>query len=103
MSDYTFPDEETLARYLCLLSKVLILARQSAYHKDEQMADLLDAIHNVPDLLARWQDVKEEWILSDLEKYEEKYCDGNNIFSSILKNGVETHWQLKWEGKQIGK
>lgn len=31
MTTYNFPDEETLVRYLCLLSKVLILARQNAY------------------------------------------------------------------------
>jgi hypothetical protein len=94
---YNFPDEETLARYLCLLSKVLILARQNAHQNDAKMAQLLDLIHNVPDLLARWEDIKEDWILSDLEQYETKYCDGNHPFSDILKIGVEPNWQLKWK------
>lgn len=70
---YIYPDEETLARYLCLLSRVFIHARYRAYETDKQMAELLDAVHNVPDLLARWPDMKEEWVLADLEKYEAKY------------------------------
>src|SRR5438045_1794975 len=97
---YIYPDEETLARYLCLLSKVLIRARHRAYEKDKQMAELLDAVHNVPDLLARWPDMKEEWVLSDLEKYEAKYCGGNSPFSSILKDGVDSNWQLTWKDKE---
>jgi len=97
MTTYNFPDEETLARYLCLLSKVLILARQNAYQNDEKMAQLLDSTHNIPDLLARWEDIKEDWILSDLEQYEAKHCDGNHPFSDILKKGVEPNWQLKWK------
>ena len=46
---FNFPDEETLVKYLALLSKVLILARKSAYEFDEQSVRLLDAVHNVPD------------------------------------------------------
>jgi hypothetical protein len=96
---YNFPDEETLVRYLCLLSRVLIQVRLDAYHSDEKTAELLDAVHNIPDLLARYQDLREDWILSSLESYEEKYCKGNHPFSDILKKGVEPHWQLKWEKK----
>src|SRR5262245_44139372 len=93
---YTYPDRETLGRYLCLLSKVLIHARRRASGSDKQMAELLDAVHNVPDLLARWPDMQEEWVLAELEKYEAKYCGGNHPFSGILKYGVESSWQFKW-------
>ena len=60
-----FPVEETLVKYLALLSKVLILARKSAYEFDEQSVRLLDAVHNVPDLLCRWQDMNESYVLAD--------------------------------------
>ena len=99
---YTYPDGESLARYLCLLSKVLIHARHRAYAMDKQMAELLDAVHNVPDLLARWTDMKEEWVLADLEKYEAKYCGGSRPFSAVLKDGVDPSWQLKWSPPEEG-
>ena len=93
---YTFPDEETLVKYLALLSKVIILARRSAFSSDKQMAQLLDAVHTIPDLLCRWQDVNETWILEDLERYEARYCRGNDPFSGIIKRGPAPGWQLIW-------
>jgi hypothetical protein len=96
---YNFPDEETLVRYLALLSKVLILARHNAYESDKKMAQLLDAIHNVPDLLCRWQDMNEAYVLADLEAYEAKYCGNGHPFSEILRHGVNSDWQLVWKDK----
>ena len=96
---YNFPDEEALVRYLALLSKVLILARHSAYESDKKMVQLLDAVHNVPDLLCRWQDMNESYVLADLEAYEAQYCGDAHPFSNILKHGVNPDWQLVWKGK----
>jgi hypothetical protein len=95
---YNFPDEETLVKYLALLSKVLILARHSAYQSDPKMAQLLDAVHNVPDLLCRWQDMNESYVLADLEAYETKHCGNWHPFSEILKHGASPDWQLVWKG-----
>jgi hypothetical protein len=50
---YTFPDEETLAKYLAMLRDVIVYARFRAYEHDQELADLLDAVENVPDLLCR--------------------------------------------------
>ena len=100
---YKFPDEETLVKYLALLSKVLILARNSAYECDEQSARLLDAVHNVPDLLCRWQDTNESYVRADLEAYEAKYCAGGHPFSEIVKHGADPDWQLIWKGKVENK
>jgi hypothetical protein len=96
---YNFPDEETLVKYLALLKKVLIIARSNACYSDKKMAQLLDAVHNVPDLLCRWQDMNESWVLADLEAYEEKYCGGSHPFSKILEQGPDPNWQLNWKGK----
>ncbi len=65
----------------------------------KRMGELLDAVHNVPDLLARWQDMREEWVLADLEIYEKKYCDSNNSFYAIVKNGAELNRQLEWKSE----
>jgi hypothetical protein len=55
----TFPDGETLVRYLALLQTVFVRARLRAYETDPQLAELLDAVHNIPDLLCRWSDMNE--------------------------------------------
>ena len=56
---YQLPDEETLGKYMCMLRRVLVQARLRAYQSDPQIADLLDAVENVPDLLLRWDDMDE--------------------------------------------
>ena len=92
---YVLPDEDTLAKYLAMLRAVLVQARLKAYSTDSQIAQLLDAVENVPDLLCRWPDMKEQIILEDLKSYEKKYLNGNEYFSGIIKNGAPENWQLK--------
>src|ERR1700742_4112877 len=94
---YSIPEEETLARYLALLERVLIIARFRAFEVDKQTAELLDAIHNIPDLLCRWPEMQESWVYEDLRKYEVKYCNGSTPFTNILKNGPGENWQQKWK------
>lgn len=99
---YNFPNEETLVKYLALLSKVLIFARKSAYESDERSARLLDTVHNVPDLLCRWQDMNESYLLADLEAYEAEYCGSGHPFSEIVTHGPGPDWQLIWKIKDEG-
>ena len=94
---YSFPDEETLAKYLAMLRDVIVQARSRAYEHDKQMAELLDAVENVPDLLCRWPDMKESTVVGELEAYEAKYCHGADRFSGILKRGPRSDWQLVWK------
>ncbi len=94
---YTFPDGETLARYLALLQRVLVQARFRAYETDPRLAELLDTVHNIPDLLCRWPDMNESWVLDDLERYERKYHGGPPAFSRILVDGHPANWQLVWK------
>src|SRR5215217_8875124 len=97
--NYSFPDEETLAKYLAMLRDVIVQARFRAYQHDKQTAELLDAVENVPDLLCRWPDMKEAIVLGELEAYEAKYCNGVDRFSGILKRGPGPDWQLVWGSK----
>jgi hypothetical protein len=95
MSTYAFPDEDTLVRYLAMLRDVLIDARLRAYAHDPQTAELLDAVENVPDLLARWPDMKTDIVEADLARYEAKYLDGAPRYTGTLRDGPQVGWQLK--------
>ncbi len=64
------------------------------------MTELLDAVHNLPDLLCRWPDMNESWVLGDLEAYEAKCCKGMDPFTGILKRGPDSDWQLVWKAKE---
>jgi hypothetical protein len=93
---YEFPDTETLIRYLAMIREVLLDARARAYSKDPQIAELLDAVENVPDLLTRWPDMKTAIIEGQLEIYERKYLDGHPRYTGILRDGPSPSWQTKW-------
>lgn len=94
-SEYEFPPADKLVRYLALLFRVLIRARSEAHQTVPATARLLDAVHNIPDLLARWPDMHEDWIIEDLERYEEAALNGNPAYSQILKDGPPPNWQLR--------
>ena len=94
---YDFRDHETLARYLAMLRDVLVDLRFRATGQDPGAVELLDAVHNVPDLLTRWPDMKEEWVIGHLEAYEQKYLGGHGRYSGVLKQGPREGWQLKWQ------
>jgi len=93
---YSFPDEETLAKYLTVLGRVLAQARRSAHSSDPQMEQLLDAVHNIPDLLCRWDETRESWVIAELEAYEARYCRGADPFSGVLKRGVDPGANQVW-------
>ena len=95
MSAYAFPAEDTLVRYLAMLRDVLIDARLRAYAHDPQTAELLDAVENVPDLLARWPDMKTDIVEDDLARYEAKYLDGAPRYTGTLRDGPRAGWQTK--------
>lgn len=97
---YQLPDQETLVRYLAMLQDVLVDARFRAYERDPQVAELLDAVHNIPDMLTRFPEMNTAWVLGDLEAYERRYLDGSPKFSGILRNGPRPNWQLKWSGRE---
>ena len=70
---YDLPDEETLAKYMALLQRVLITAKNST---DPEVAELAYAVHNLPDLLLRWPDMDERNQAESLRRFEARYPDG---------------------------
>jgi len=93
---YTLPDNATLAKYMYLLFRVIITARARTYDSDPALAQLLDAVHNLPDLLLRWPDMNESFVAADLEGFERDHPGFRGAFSTILKDGAPPRWQLKW-------
>lgn len=93
--NYQLPDETTLAKYLCMLQRVFVLARFRAYETDPQLARLFDAVENVPDLLMRWPDM-EDIVVGQLEHLEGQYPEWSAAFTSILRSGAPERWQQRW-------
>ena len=89
---YELPDMETLAKYMYLLHRVLIVARAT---DDARVGMLMDAVENVPDLLMRWPDMQESWVRADLERFEERFPQLKGTFTRILDEGAPANWQLK--------
>jgi hypothetical protein len=55
-SERSLPPADTLDRYLDFIFEVTLLARALAWQNasQEQIADLMDAIHNLPALMRDW-------------------------------------------------
>jgi hypothetical protein len=92
---YQLPDEETLIRYLAMLREVLVDARFRAYERDPQIAELLDAVENVPDLLVRFPEMDTAVVDGQLKDYERRYLNGSPKYSGTLRNGPRPDWQLR--------
>jgi len=95
---YQFPDDETLVRYLALLGAAILEAKMAGRDAESTKAfELLDAVQDVPDLLTRWPDMREDWVLADLETYERKHLAGEARFSGIIKHGAPPSWRQPWQ------
>jgi hypothetical protein len=75
---------------------VLVHARSRLYGTDPQVAHLLDAVENLPDLLPRWPDMNERIVREASDDLERRYPEWSSHFTRILANGAPNHWQLKW-------
>lgn len=92
---YELPPPDVLANYMHLLRSVLLEARFRTYGADPQLARLLDAVENLPDLLMRWSDLDEQIIAEDLAAAEAAHPEWGRKFSRILEEGAPAGWQLR--------
>ena len=66
--------EPYLSACLAVLRHAIVQARWIAYRDHhEQLADLMDAIHNLPDLLQRWEQCDERLVRSLLVVFDDKW------------------------------
>jgi hypothetical protein len=94
---YELPDEVTLAKYMHLLQMVLLSIRNAPEREGQ---DLAYAVHNLPDLLMRWSDLREQSVMSALRRFEAQYPAWKGRFTGILERGAPEGWQLKWTKPQ---
>lgn len=75
--------EPFLSAYLGVLRSALLEARRSAWSKEphEKLADLMDAVHNIPELLNHWETCIEPCLRESLELYDRKWFLGANDLS----------------------
>lgn len=62
--------------------------RESAPH--EQIADLMDAIHNIPSLLTKWEECNIESLRDSLRAYDEEWSAGQSWLLAIFDKAVES-------------
>jgi hypothetical protein len=91
---YRLPDPDELGKFAYLLTQTLRMARLRAYQTDPQLAELLDAVESLPDLLLRYPDLDEAALREQLEELECKYPEWSGRFSGILRDGAPDDWQL---------
>lgn len=75
------PNQETLVKYLNTMRQAILHARALAWQKKshEEIADLLDAIHNVPEMLIKWESCDENFLKEKLESYDRKWAKGEGF------------------------
>ena len=75
-------DDKAMKAALAVLTRATITARMMGYegasvglspNQSAKLADLMDAVHNIPDLLSRWQDCDEDLLVSMLKDYDDKW------------------------------
>lgn len=60
-------------------------------NRSSQLADLMDAIHNIPHLLARWQPSGEALLVGMLRDYDRKWSPIANladVYEEVLGEGA---------------
>jgi hypothetical protein len=67
---------------LAVLARAAVAGRMLGYegssaglsaNKSAQVADLMDAVHNIPDLAGRWEDCNESLLVGMLQDYDTKW------------------------------
>jgi hypothetical protein len=57
--------------------------------KSEQLADLMDAVHNIPSLLTRWETCDESLLVSMLKDYDEKWSSSlADLYARVRSGGA---------------
>jgi len=82
--------KEKLENYLALLSGVILDCRALAREEKnlKQIWAMLDAVHNIPALLAQWERCDENYLLENLRDYEKKWR--NTPSGKFFKKCIES-------------
>jgi hypothetical protein len=90
----TLPRNEELKACLELIRMAILDARVWGWQGDvpaEQVADLMDAVHNIPSIIENWSNDSPMEILREIESYDKKW---SSTGSHILKSRYEQFAKL---------
>jgi len=85
MVEPTFPPPGALAAYLEFISRVILTARVMAWQNSphDQIADLMDAVHNLLSFLTRWHNFDQDLFRQYLKTYDEKWPEGVGLLTCL--------------------
>ena len=78
----TTPPERELQACLRVLTWAILETRAWAWQKQvpvEQLADLMDAVHNIPGFLQKWESCDQGLLLATLEDFERKWASSGGL------------------------
>jgi hypothetical protein len=85
--------EPYLSAGLATIREAVLMARACCWRDRpsvELVADLMDAVHNLPDVLVRWETCDLEWLRRDLAAYDRKWGrDGGWSLLRVFDQAVE--------------
>ncbi len=76
------PPEREFRACLQVLTWAILQARAWAWQKQvpiEQLADLMDAVHNIPSFLERWEACDQGLLMAMLNDFEQKWASSSGL------------------------
>lgn len=83
--------EPYLSACLATISEAVLAARFNSWRKSaspEQIADLMDAIHNIPSLMKNWENCDVQWLRESLRQYDTKWAGGQSWLLAAFDRAV---------------
>ncbi len=77
----TVPEREFHA-CMCVLTDAILRARAWAWQDQvptEQLADLMDAVHNIPTLLENWESCDQDSFMAELNHFQQKWASSGGL------------------------
>jgi hypothetical protein len=84
--------EPYLSACLAAIREAVLGARFYSWRRSappEQIADLMDAIHNIPSHLKNWENCDIEWLRGSLRAYDEKWAEGQSWLLAAFDKAIE--------------
>ena len=77
----TVPEREFHA-CMCVLTEAILRARAWAWQNQvpaEQLADLMDAVHNIPAFLENWESCDQDFFMASLNHFQQKWASSGGL------------------------
>lgn len=88
------PPERELQAFLRVLTFSILRPRAWGWQKEvpaEELADLMDAVHNIPQFLLNWESCDQELLLAMLDDFERKWASSGGLaLRSIYDHELST-------------